>query len=281
VSGAEFSFANSLNYSNTKFSAQWRHEIVGENYNAEVGYAPNAIRKGYQMVVPNLSYLFFVNSKILISHGPFTQATLFWNKQNSLTDSEVFVAYIFNFRNRATATGWVANNYVKLFAAADPTNSGKPKLAEGSEHGWNAWGTELMSSPRNRLTVQANSRYGGYYADGTRLNLRGTIGYRFQPYVAAKFTVDYNKIKMPAPYNEIELWLVGPRVDVTFTNNLFWTTFFQYNSQAKNMNLNTRLQWRYKPASDFYFVYTDNYLPDNFMVKTRALVFKLTYWWNV
>jgi hypothetical protein len=47
------------------------------------------------------------------------------------------------------------------------------------------------------------------------------------------------------------------------------------------MNLNTRLQWRYKPASDFYFVYTDNYLPDNFMVKTRALVFKLTYWWNV
>jgi Domain of unknown function (DUF5916)/Carbohydrate family 9 binding domain-like len=281
VSGGEFSFANNLNYNNTKFSAQWRHEVVGENYNAEVGYAPNAVRKGYQMAVPSLSYLFFVNSKVLISHGPLSQATLFWNKQNNLTDSEIFVGYTFNFRNRATATGWVAKNYVKLFADADPTNSGKPKLAEGSEHGWNAWGTEILSSPRNRLTVQANSRYGGYYADGTRLNLRGTVGYRFQPYVAAKFTVDYNKIKMPAPYNEIELWLVGPRVDVTFTNNLFWTTFFQYNSQANNMNLNTRLQWRYKPASDFYFVYTDNYLPDNFMVKTRALVFKLTYWWNV
>ena len=25
------------------------------------------------------------------------------------------------------------------------------------------------------------------------------------------------------------------------------------------MNINTRLQWRYKPASDFFLVYTDNY----------------------
>ena len=55
----------------------------------------------------------------------------------------------------------------------------------------------------------------------------------------------------------------------------------QYNNQADNVNLNTRLQWRYKPASDLFIVYTDNYLPENFMVKTRALVLKFTYWWNV
>jgi hypothetical protein len=65
------------------------------------------------------------------------------------------------------------------------------------------------------------------------------------------------------------------------TNKLFFTVFAQYNEQQKNMNLNTRFQWRFKPASDFYIVYTDNYLPENFSVKNRALVVKLTYWWNI
>ncbi len=47
------------------------------------------------------------------------------------------------------------------------------------------------------------------------------------------------------------------------------------------MNLNTRLQWRFQPASDLFIVYTDNYLPAPFEVKNRALVVKLTYWWNI
>ena len=74
---------------------------------------------------------------------------------------------------------------------------------------------------------------------------------------------------------------MGPKVDVTFRNNLFLTTFLQYNNQANNVNLNSRLQWRYKPASDLFIVYTDNYLPENFNLKSRAIVLKLTYWWNI
>jgi Domain of unknown function (DUF5916)/Carbohydrate family 9 binding domain-like len=281
LSGNDMAWAANISYNKANFFWAYKHEYVGENYNAEVGYVPNAIRKGYQMAIPSVGYLFFVNTKNIISHGPFTQSTLFWDKTGNMTDRETFLAYNVNFRSRAQMTAWVANNYVQLFADADPTNTGKPKLKKGTEHGWNAWGTEYHSSPRNVWTVNFNSRYGGYFMDGTRLNLSGTLGYRFQPYISTKFAVSYNDIRMPAPYNQIELWLVGPRVDVTFTNNLFWTTFLQYNSQAKNINLNARLQWRYKPASDLFIVYTDNYLPENMNIKNRALIFKLTYWWNV
>jgi len=75
--------------------------------------------------------------------------------------------------------------------------------------------------------------------------------------------------------------LVGPRIDLTMTNTLFFTAFVQYNQQQNNINLNTRFQWRFKPASDLFIVYTDNYLPDPFNVKNRSLVLKFTYWWNV
>jgi hypothetical protein len=55
------------------------------------------------------------------------------------------------------------------------------------------------------------------------------------------------------------------------------------------MNINSRLQWRFKPVSDLFLVYTNNYFAQNipnypvnsFAVKNRAIVLKLTYWLNV
>ena len=54
----------------------------------------------------------------------------------------------------------------------------------------------------------------------------------------------------------------------------------QYNTQIKNFNINSRFQWRFKPLSDIYLVYTDNYLTDGLLHKNRALVFKINYWIN-
>ncbi|MFC0181085.1 hypothetical protein ACFFJX_00265 [Pseudarcicella hirudinis] len=79
----------------------------------------------------------------------------------------------------------------------------------------------------------------------------------------------------------VELWLITPKLDFTFTNKLFFTTFIQYNKQLSNLNINARLQWRYKPASDLFLVYTDNYFSDNLLAKNRAVVLKFTYWWNL
>ena len=107
------------------------------------------------------------------------------------------------------------------------------------------------------------------------------MGYRFQPYVSFALSSSYNDIHLPQPWNKSQFWLVGPRLDVTMTNKLFFTGFVQYNEQSDNINVNTRLQWRYKPASDLFIVYTDNYIPAPFAVKNRFLVLKLTYWWNI
>jgi len=86
---------------------------------------------------------------------------------------------------------------------------------------------------------------------------------------------------LPEPYASTSLFLIGPRIDLTFTKSLFLTTFIQYNDQIDNINLNTRLQWRFAPVSDFFLVYTDNYDSLNLGVKNRAVVAKVTYWLNI
>jgi len=82
------------------------------------------------------------------------------------------------------------------------------------------------------------------------------------------------------PFNREKFWLVGPKMDITFTDKIFWSTFVQYNEQVDNLNINSRFQWRYQPVSDIYLVYTDNYFTGNWNSRNRAVVLKMTYWFN-
>jgi len=89
-----------------------------------------------------------------------------------------------------------------------------------------------------------------------------------------------NRIQLPAPYTSADLWLIGPRLDITFTRSLFLTTFVQYNSQIENLNTNIRFQWRFAPVSDLFIVFTDNAWPGDLRTKNNGLVVKLSYWFN-
>jgi hypothetical protein len=270
--------AANLQHSTRNWLWNWQHEYVGRDYTAEVGFVP---RRGYVKIGPQVGHLFFPRTGKVLSHGPTLNVNYFFDERLRQTDHTNWVAYTVRLRNLSTFSAWVADDYVKLLTPFDPTNFMGDTLARGTEHRWNAWGTEFTSKPQSIFTYAFSSRYGGYYADGTRLNLTADMGFRFQPFVSLALSASYNNIQMTEPWGQTIFWLVGPRVDVTMTNKLFLTAFAQYNEQQKNINLNTRLQWRFKPASDLFIVYTDNYLPAPFLVKNRALVLKLTYWWNV
>ena len=269
--------AANLQYASRKWTFSWQHEFVGKNYTAEVGFVP---RRDYIKINPVVAHLYFPKKGKLVSHGPRLSSTYFMNGKCRVTDFENFLIYFFNFRNQAVFDFWVAENYVKLLAPFDPTNSGRDTLARGSRHYWKAFGVEYFSKPQSRFTYSISTRFGGYYASGSRSNISLDLGYRFQPYVNIALTTNYNYIELPKPWNNVNFLLIGPRVDITMTNKIFFTTFFQYNNQLKNMNLNTRFQWRYRPASDLFIVYTDNYLQQPLSVRNRAIVLKLNYWWN-
>ncbi|MBD0367114.1 MAG: hydrolase, partial [Flavisolibacter sp.] len=277
LSGNDFVHAANLQYASRNIFASWQHEYVGRNYSAEVGYVP---RRNYIRINPQLGYLFFPKKGAVLSHGPRGYYFSFFTPSLHQTDDEALLLYNFNFRNQSVFTAWAAHDFVLLLQPFDPTNSGKDTLARGTKHRWYAYGTDYFSRPQQLFTFSFSTRYGGYYAGGKRLNLSGDFGYRLQPYVSLTLSASYNNIDLPQPWGQTNLWLVGPRVDITFTNKLYLTTFLQYNNQLRNINLNTRFQWRYKPASDLFLVYTDNYLPSPFSVRNRALVLKLTYWWN-
>lgn len=277
-SSKDFVHAASLQYSSKYWLLLWRHEFVGNNYMAEAGYVP---RKNFIKLNPQITRYFFPKSGIVLSHGPQLTSINFFDDKFHQTDNQNILSYLVTFRNKATFTGLASHDYVRLLQPFDPTNLGKDSLLAGTKHHWNTAGFDFVSQPQQLFTYTLSARAGGYYADGAYRNVATELGYRFQPYVSIALTGSYNNIKLPQPWGNTTFWLVGPRLDITFTNKLYFTTFIQYNEQLKNINLNTRLQWRYNPASDFYLVYTDNYYPAPFSVRNRAFVLKFNYWWNL
>lgn len=278
VSGQDITHAANLQYASRKLILAWQHEYVGKNYNAEVGYVP---RKNFIRLNSRALYNFFPKGKLILSHGPELGIAPIFNPDFHLTDFTALLAYNVTFRNQNLLRVWGGSDFIELLFPFDPTNFIKDTLATGTTHRWESWGVQFTSKPQSLFTYGFTATQGGYFAEGNRLNINTSLGYRFQPYVSIAFNASYNKLDLPEPWNTNTFWLIGPRLDVTMTDKIYLTVFAQYNDQLNNINLNTRLQWRYAPASDLFIVYTDNYLPEPFNVKNRALVLKLTYWWNL
>jgi hypothetical protein len=270
--------AANLRYTSGNLNWNWRHEYVSENYRAEVGYVP---RTGYYKINPSVGYLFFPRSKHILNHGPQLSTMFLFDKEWNQTDNLSLMEYSIRFRSQSTFTAWAGHDYVQLLQPFDPTNFRGDTLAAGTEHKWYGWGAKFVSKPQSLFTYALSSRFGGYYANGSMTNFTGEMGYRFQPYVGITLNATYNDLELPEQWGHTSFWLVGPRLDVTLTNKVFFTAFAQYNEQLDNLNLNTRFQWRFKPASDLFIVYTDNYIPGPFYVQNRALVMKFTYWWTL
>jgi hypothetical protein len=278
VKGRDFVTASNLQYLSKYWTFALQQQYVGKNYNAEVGYVP---RVGYNKISPLLQHNFFPKSGVVLSHGVQLSSTYFFDENFKRTDNESIFSYLITFRNRSTVTVSGLDTYVKLLRPFDPTNNGNALLPTGTENHWNTVDVQYASKPQSVFTYMVDVARGGYYDRGNRFSVTGQVGYRFQPYVNLILNTSYNDLRLPQPYSRTKFWLIGPRADVTFTNTLYFTTFVQYNEQAKNMNINSRLQWRYKPASDFFIVYGDNSIPSPFTVKNRQLTIKWTYWWNI
>ena len=275
--GRGIAHAANLKYASGNMTWNWQHEYVSENYTAEVGYVP---RTAFYKISPSIGYRWFPKSALILSHGPELNSIRYFSLKGTQTDNTTYATYSIKFRSQSSLLVWGSHDFVVLQRPFDPTNFSGKTLATGTEHQWSATGLEYSSKPQSVFTYAFSGRAGGYYADGKRYNFTADLGYRFQPYVSLALSSNYNSIDLPAPWGKTQFWLVGPRVDVTLTNTVFFTTFVQYNEQIDNINLNTRFQWRFKPASDLFLVYTDNYLPAPFSMKNRSLVLKFTYWWN-
>jgi len=287
----KFTHGLSVEYLQPRYRLEWSHMIVGQGYDAEVGFAP---RKDFFLASPEFQ-LYWPNGAGNLARHDLTVDTRFFyelgKKDNnfldpfSLSEWQIDVDWDFRFRDNRSISIGLQHTDVLLLRDFDPTRIQKDGifLKAGTDYSYTQ--AQLMySSDDTRLFSYELSPSIGTFFNGLRAGIEGQITYRYQPYGFVSLDFAYNYLELDAPFEATRLWLIGPRIDLTFSKKLFLTTFFQYNSQFENLNINARLQWRFAPVSDFFIVYTDNYLWEpfsQFSSRNRALVAKVTYWLNL
>lgn len=266
-----------LEYSSRKWNWRVQQEYISEDFTSEVGFVP---RNNYIKLEGSVGHLFLPNSEKVVSHGPQYTGFYYFDPSMNSTDYVSILGYTVNFMDRSSLGVDVFNEYVQLLAPFDPTNTGKEELAAGTRHHWNGVYLQYSSRPKSLFTYNLTTRLGRYFSGGYRTNLNAELGYRFQPYVSLGAVLSYNNLDLPEPWYTTDFWLVGTEADITFTNKLFWNTLFQYNEQVNNFGINSRLQWRYAPASDLFLVFNNNEQLSPLEGNLWSLTLKFTYWFN-
>jgi hypothetical protein len=274
--GKGFATAGMIKYSTEQFSASLNQAYVGGNYLAEMGFVR---RTAFHQTNPSVGYQFYTKSGRVTNHGPELEADFFFEPELSLTDRELELSYSMTWRDRSVISLGLEEGYVRLLEPFDPTHTGGEKIPAGTEINWTEVSLSYLSTQKWLFTFMVEGRYGGFFG-GTRASFEAEMNYRVQPYGSLSLVSSFNRVLLPEPYTSADLFLIGPKLDITFTDKLFFTTFVQYNNQIDNVNVNMRLQWRFAPVSDLFIVYTENAYPTNWNTKNRGIVLKLSYWFN-
>ena len=265
-----------LVYQTQYLEVEGTYDLIGADYLAETGFVR---RRGLHRTEPGIAYKFYPTSEKVANHGPSLRTAFIFDPDFERTDAEWRAAYEVNFLNRSSMELSFKNQYIRLLDDFDPTNSQGLVLEAGTEYNWTNVEFEYQSDARKLFNYDFEVGYGGFF-NGDRFSLEGQVNYRMQPYGSISMNFAYNNLQFPDPYQDVDFFLIGPKLDLTFTTKLFLTAFVQYNEQTDNINTNIRLQWRYQPVSDLFIVYSDNHFPDPWDVRNRALVAKISYWFN-
>ena len=284
-----FTHASWLAYSSPSVFIMWNHEFVGQNYTADFGFVPRierydpdiqAVRRqSYWRLEPMIAYTFYPKKKSwFISQRIETYLDRYTDGNYQLTDNQFRNTYKLKLNNTSSFRFDVNDRFTKLYFNTDltftnDTNAYTPR----GNYSYRNVQLSYESNVRKPLSWETSYMIGDYY-NGKRTSINATLNYRWQPIGKFSIYVNQNTFDMPSLTEDKALLLVGSNIELAFTKSIFFSTFFQYNTQITNFNINSRLQWRFKPMSDLYIVYTDNYLTTDFTAKNRGLVIKLQYW---
>lgn len=283
-----YAHATWLSYNTQKISIQWNHEYVNKNYNAETGFTPRiyqldyaknmTVKNTYWRLEPSVNYYFYPKKSMINKMGPRWYMDYYANDKYITTDMMHQLGWDFNLTNTSGLSLDYRNFYTRLVYSTDVTFSGNPYLNVG-DYRYQDVGLKIKTDQRKILNASAGVIYGSYFT-GTKLSYNADIVFRKQPYAIITASYTHDEILLPHLSKKVYLDLIGPKIELSFTKSVFFTMFIQYNSQIKNVNINARLQWRFKPMSDLFIVYSDNYYSENFGEKNRGVVLKFVYWLN-
>ena len=281
------SYGLSTTYESRSFGFRVASSYIGNDFRSDLGFIR---RTDIIKLYPEISYTFWPEDSKLINHGlEITPVyVLKPSINNKISDYYIISRWDAVFRNSSRIDFTMWNRYTYLYESFDPTGSETgDSLPADSEYYYTNFDFSFDSDDSKDFTYKINPSFGKFY-NGNKVSFDLELGQKIRPKFTGSIEMKYDRVDLPEPYSSAKILLIAPRIDFTFSKDVYWATLVQYSNQNDNLSFNTRLQWRFAPLSDLFLVYNDNYYTENrydsiFIprVKNRSINLKLTYWLDI
>ncbi len=272
-----YSTGTRLDYSSKKWRFRASGLYIGENFKSDLGFIR---RTDIFKIDPKAEYLLFPKQGKINRHNFNVVPIIVWKPELNfqLADYNIISSWNAEFNNTSRISVSIFNRYIYLFDEFDPSFSDGLSLAMNTDYTFSSIEFNLQTDTRKPFSFKIKPSMGQFF-NGFKYTFDTEVNYRVQPKFLFSIRARYDKIELPKPYSNNNIWLVSPKINITFTKSLYWSTLVQYSSLQENLGINSRLQWRFAPLSDLFLVYNDNYFTDSeFAPRFRSINLKITYW---
>jgi hypothetical protein len=126
-------------------------------------------------------------------------------------------------------------------------------------YSWHRGKGKVLFSGTRPLSGSFTADWGGFFG-GTRLDLIGTIEWR--PSKHYLIAVEYEQNQVDIDADEFTTRIARFRFNLTFSTELSWNTFIQYDNVTDQIGINSRLRWIVEPGREIVLVLNQGLLVD-------------------
>ena len=260
-----------VDYRRGAFESNASYLDVGEDFNPEVGFVP---RDGIRRYRTTLRYRPLHNTAWIRRYSIGPEFTYLTDLDNQLQTRDFgFSAYV----NLETGD-WLGLRLRQRFEDLDESFEIHEAIdIPDGEHNLTAYSLNFFSDEGRRLSSDGSIEVGDFWTgERFRFSTNSTIK------VNSRFSLsaDYEFNSVTLPEGDFKTNALSNRFLYTFSTDLFLRGLVQWNSKREVVGINALCNWRYRPGSDLFLVYSQAWDTDGGGQLNRLLQCKLTYFWK-
>jgi len=238
----------SAEYMNDLFEIAMYHQVIGENYNPDMGFVR---RKGIKQYSFDFDYLPRPTISLVkqLRFNPI-DLNLYTDMNDKLLTRSISITPICIYTQNDEYFRILLHNSYEFLD--EDFNIYDDVVIPKGVYKWWYYQTIFNSNPRNPLSLGFNTQWGDFY-NGEKTTLSTGFNYKPNQYFSFSSNVEYNNITIGS--RKFDTKEYGMRLNTNFSTKLTSRTYIQWNNEDKILNLNFRIHFIPKIGSDIYFVY--------------------------
>jgi hypothetical protein len=275
LSSGQYAFRSTLNREGNFFHFKGGVMSLGDHFNNELGYYRRIGVIKYLLDTGFRPRLKALQRRGIREMHPHIIASIFTDQSGDLVARQLHIGYTFFFNSG----GWlefIALPEYQLLTEPFLIHRGSPPIPEGG-YSWLRYQVWISTDDSRMLSASIRPTIGGLWS-GTQRSVQAEVNFKPSHKFNFSLGVQRTDASLEQPLTDFVTSIWTMRANYSFTTNMFFDSFVQYNRDRDMVNANIRFNIIHHPLSDLFVVYNEQRFttPENPIPAGRGFIVKFT-----